>query len=96
MLTRLKECEHHKRGEYCFTLAFDDDPMLERTMPNAICDRCGTCLPNAKCEDCSRRATIHIHRGQSGDLFLCDTCAFHLARIILQDIGHTKIMQLDT
>ena len=47
-----------------------------------------------KCTECGRKvATIWI-RGYSEErgtsMFLCDNCAFHLARILMLDIGHPK------
>lgn len=50
-----------------------------------------------KCVQCGKTtrkvATIWI-RGYSevkgGSMFLCDDCAFHLARILMIDIGHPK------
>jgi len=45
------------------------------------------------CEHCGKtEATIWIRGlGKNNiDLFLCDPCAFHLARIIILDIGHVK------
>jgi len=40
-----------------------------------------------RCSDCTDEATIWIRTG-IGDLFLCDVHAFHLARILMMDIGH--------
>ena len=92
-MTRLKECEYRAHGEYCFKLSIPNNPLLEGMVPETICDQCGPHLPNAKCHDCGKRATVWIQRGTGGHLFLCDTCAFHLARIILQDIAHAKLEQ---
>jgi len=52
-----------------------------------------------KCQDCEKREATIWTRNVTimeltakttyiGDLFLCDVCAFHLARILLMDIGH--------
>ena len=40
---------------------------------------------------CGRPATIWVrgHCGE-GEMFLCDLCGLHLARIILHDLGHPK------
>lgn len=50
------------------------------------------------CCNCDARATIWIQLNEldageipAADLFLCETHAFHLARILMQDIGHVKI-----
>jgi hypothetical protein len=37
--------------------------------------------------ECGKPATIWI-RASPQDLFFCDVCAFHLARILMEDIGH--------
>jgi len=53
-----------------------------------------------KCGDCGTKESTMWIRGVTimeltakttymGDLFLCDVCAFHLARILLMDVGHT-------
>ena len=42
-----------------------------------------------KCEECAKEATIWIRL--KGDLYLCDTHAFHLARILMMDIGHANV-----
>ena len=53
-----------------------------------------------KCQECEEaEATIWIrhvvvmyiktNKAVMGDYFVCDACAFHLARILLQDIGHS-------
>jgi hypothetical protein len=52
------------------------------------------------CQDCGiKESTIWIRSvtimeltaktTYIGDLFLCNVCAFHLARILLMDIGHS-------
>jgi len=83
-MTRLKKCEHRISGEYCIDA-------LKESSPESLCDRCAAYFPNAKCY-CGRPATIWIRPpGVTEDTFLCDTHAFHLARIIMQDLGHARV-----
>jgi len=66
----------------------DDENPMDRDMIRSTFGHYPTC------KDCKELATIWIRLymadSKDDNLFLCDAHAFHLARILLQDIGHVK------